>query len=162
MDNFYEIDIETSGLFTKAQIRDLLIREMESFSDEELMSGVTIAVVLFHNNLPLATYSIYSGDYECMEDLIWNIETSNSLLQWTPSQSAEAQELLNSLSTVEQLLEVVRQHEMLGLDIFDFTSLPTFGGEEPSDTNGIYSWDTKNLLVQCEEKHFAFQERGAK
>lgn len=29
----------------------------------------------------------------------------------------------------------------------DWTALPTFGGEEPSDTGGIWSWDATRLLV---------------
>lgn len=29
----------------------------------------------------------------------------------------------------------------------DWTSLPTFGGEEPADTDEIWSWDADSLLV---------------
>lgn len=29
----------------------------------------------------------------------------------------------------------------------DLTSLPTFGGKEPSDTMGVWSWDETRLLV---------------
>ena len=29
----------------------------------------------------------------------------------------------------------------------DLSDLPTFGGEEPADTRGVWSWDEKNLLV---------------
>lgn len=29
----------------------------------------------------------------------------------------------------------------------DWTSLPTFGGTEPRDTVGVWSWDADNLLV---------------
>ena len=29
----------------------------------------------------------------------------------------------------------------------DMTSLPTFGGTEPADTTGIWSWDSTRLLV---------------
>lgn len=31
-------------------------------------------------------------------------------------------------------------------EIYDVTSLPTYGGEEPYDTLGIYSWDETRLL----------------
>jgi hypothetical protein len=34
-------------------------------------------------------------------------------------------------------------------DKIDLTGLPTFGGEQPSDTQGIFSWDEENLLT-CE------------
>ena len=30
----------------------------------------------------------------------------------------------------------------------DMTHLPTFGGQEPADTAGIFSWDEKHFLVQ--------------
>lgn len=30
----------------------------------------------------------------------------------------------------------------------DMTSLPTYGGEEPDDTHGIFSWDAGRVLVQ--------------
>lgn len=30
--------------------------------------------------------------------------------------------------------------------IYDSDSLPTFGGEEPKNTLGVYSWDEENLL----------------
>ena len=29
----------------------------------------------------------------------------------------------------------------------DWTSLPTFGGPEPDDTNGIWSWDESRLII---------------
>lgn len=29
----------------------------------------------------------------------------------------------------------------------DWASLPTFGGEEPADTTGIWSWDETRILV---------------
>ncbi len=29
----------------------------------------------------------------------------------------------------------------------DFSSLPTFGGDELDDTTGIWSWDDKNVLI---------------
>ena len=45
-------------------------------------------------------------------------------------------ELLNSL-TAEEL-------EDRGIDICD---LPTFGGDEPDDTTGIWSWDEADLLI---------------
>lgn len=32
-------------------------------------------------------------------------------------------------------------------DVVDMTSLPTFGGQEPADTIGVWSWDESRLLV---------------
>ena len=37
-------------------------------------------------------------------------------------------------------------------DRIDWSDLPTFGGEEPSDTVGIWSWDPDNMIVgTCED-----------
>ena len=34
-----------------------------------------------------------------------------------------------------------------GRDTRDWTSMPTFGGEEPTDTCEIWSWDANDLLI---------------
>ena len=36
-------------------------------------------------------------------------------------------------------------------DATDLTDLPLFGGDEPSDTDGIFSWDKNNLLIDNSE-----------
>lgn len=36
------------------------------------------------------------------------------------------------------------QLDRFGLDL---CALPTFGGDEPNDTAGVWSWDAKRLLV---------------
>lgn len=51
----------------------------------------------------------------------------------------QLRDLLNA-ATAEQNAEIdARPHLM--------TSLPTFGGIEPSDTVGVWSWDAGRLLV---------------
>ena len=40
------------------------------------------------------------------------------------------------------LLAVLRDYQPESLD-----DLPTFGGDEPDDTVGVWSWDAKRLLV---------------
>ena len=42
-------------------------------------------------------------------------------------------------------LEYVMQHEIE--DDRVLSGLPTFGGEEPTDTSGVWSWDEGRLLV---------------
>ena len=32
-------------------------------------------------------------------------------------------------------------------ELIDVTDLPTYGGEEPDDTIGVWSWDATSLLV---------------
>ena len=36
---------------------------------------------------------------------------------------------------------------------YDSSSLPTFGGKEPEDTLGIYSWDEKHFLRCADNTH---------
>ena len=38
-------------------------------------------------------------------------------------------------------------NRLLDSSVIDFTSLPTFGGETPDDTAGVFSWDARNLLL---------------
>lgn len=45
------------------------------------------------------------------------------------------------------LLESIKNDENGELD---YSELPTFGGKEPKDTSGVFSWDEKGLLVQDE------------
>lgn len=47
-----------------------------------------------------------------------------------------------SITNLEELLDYVRTTQGV-----DMTSLPTFGGPEPEDTVGIWSWDATRLLV---------------
>jgi len=57
------------------------------------------------------------------------------------------QELAEELNAIDQ--ECVDHNFEDGFDpqyLYDATSLPTFGGEEPEDTLEIYSWDEKNFL----------------
>lgn len=35
-------------------------------------------------------------------------------------------------------------------DEVDLCNLPTYGGEAPNDTTGIWSWDADSVLVFCE------------
>lgn len=65
--------------------------------------------------------------------------------------------VLNALRNVDDrddlsgLYAFAAQHGLPTNGGIDFTSLPTFGGPEPVDTSGIYSWDATRLLVQGNE-----------
>lgn len=50
-------------------------------------------------------------------------------------------EALNSLAGIDPDLREAVEDEI------DMTSLPTFGGPEPDDTLGVWSWDETRLLV---------------
>lgn len=67
------------------------------------------------------------------------------------------------MSTVESIRAAIRNARHLGDLVealrstrvlsdedqarIDWTELPTFGGAEPSDTRGVWSWDDESLLV---------------
>ena len=68
--------------------------------------------------------------------------------------------MLTAIRTLDDLLHVLStepdSHETAdryGLprdrhaDAIDWTDLPTFGGEAPSNTDGVWSWDATRLLV---------------
>lgn len=55
-------------------------------------------------------------------------------------------------TTLEQLQDYLRAGTLwdgapLKYGELDMTSLPTFGGPEPADTQGVWSWDEERLLV---------------
>lgn len=67
-------------------------------------------------------------------------------------QGAEAFEDVPAPTTLEDLKQALeRQDVWLGAPIahgeLDWSALPKFGGEEPGDTNEVWSWDADRLLV---------------
>jgi len=152
-----QIDFSVYGPFDKSQVSDALIRELETFSQEELNNGVTIAVTLQFNGCGLITYAVNSWDHGDLDELMDEIELSVETLA-QPCQS-DADELLQSVTTLEQLIEVLTQHEILGLDLIDWTELPTFGGDDPADTQGVWSWDKERILVGTCRDDLDIQDR---
>lgn len=59
-------------------------------------------------------------------------------------------DLINASHTLEQLRDVlndIAKHYGEANEM-DYTDLPTFGGEEPEDTTGIWSWNEDSILTQ--------------
>ena len=69
---------------------------------------------------------------------------------------------MKSVKNLEQLKTLMENNELYGITEevgfkinemgletpeYDWTKLPSFGGEEPEDTTGVWSWDEKNVLV---------------
>lgn len=59
---------------------------------------------------------------------------------------------IHAPSTLEELMERMQANECWGdapvkHGELDWSSLPTFGGDDPPDTTGIWSWDTDSFLV---------------
>ena len=52
-----------------------------------------------------------------------------------------------SLIDMRDNLRIARINDENYCDHIDLSSLPTFGGNEPDDTNEIFSWDSDNYLV---------------
>ena len=58
--------------------------------------------------------------------------------------------VLHSATTLEELLQLLRDAEAEAPKVvqhFDLSSLPTFGGPKPADTQGVWSWDEGHLLI---------------
>lgn len=55
------------------------------------------------------------------------------------------QEKVNACTTLDELLDVL--NEMEDSRDVDMTSLPTFGGDEPPSTNGVWSWDESRIII---------------
>lgn len=53
------------------------------------------------------------------------------------------------ISSLEDLYGALRTapHDDYGDDGIDWTGLPTFGGAEPNNTSGVWSWDETRLMV---------------
>ena len=64
------------------------------------------------------------------------------------------QELADELNAIARKYKdnyYTPQHDPQG--VYDSSSLPTFGGKEPDDTLGIFSWDEKHFLRCGDETH---------
>ena len=56
-----------------------------------------------------------------------------------------SQDQINACTTLNELLTVLQNMED-SRDV-DMTSLPTFGGDEPDDTSGVWSWDADRKII---------------
>ena len=67
-------------------------------------------------------------------------------------------ELLTALQDITEALEgsIERLDELA-----DLANLPTYGGEVPGDTEGIYSWDSGRVLWGDAGWYIADREAGA-
>lgn len=65
----------------------------------------------------------------------------------TDTRITNAKDLPELLKAMQEIQDECRENETDSEAIYDITSLPTFGGTEPSNTAGIWSWDEQNLLV---------------
>jgi hypothetical protein len=56
-------------------------------------------------------------------------------------------ELVNPMlcESLKELCDTLNSAECMD---FDGSSLPTFGGEEPRDTLGVFSWDKDSVLIE--------------
>jgi len=61
--------------------------------------------------------------------------------EYLTEDSIKAKNLNDLLSKIEKMSDRKRKDT-------DFSSLPTFGGSTPNDTDGIWSWDKENFLIQ--------------
>ena len=71
-------------------------------------------------------------------------------------------EKISAAADLDALLDALTSYEdgSKRLDeVADLPGLPTFGGDEPEDTAGIWSWDADRLLVDDCNGGFAIESR---
>lgn len=97
-----------------------------------------------HNpgNSPAAVYA---------DDVMVLLE--DTVLEWAAMHPARCEDLDELWVALERFGSDM---EAAGVDL---TSLPTFGGEEPSDTQGVYSWDEGRLLIDDGDGGYEIVER---
>ena len=69
----------------------------------------------------------------------------------------EMQDKINKSDNLQELCWILngfyRSDDEKEKDLYnnhvDLSDLPTFGGEKPHNTNGIFSWDKKHFLIFC-------------
>lgn len=69
--------------------------------------------------------------------------------------------------TLEQLRDAMVSGEIwdgapMKFGELDWTSLPTFGGDEPRNTFGIWSWDATRVLVGEDARYLRIVDRDDK
>jgi hypothetical protein len=61
-----------------------------------------------------------------------------------------AANVLNA-ANLDDLFAALRAWNASGADLveagFDMTALPVFGGDEPANTSGVWSWDANRMIV---------------
>lgn len=70
-------------------------------------------------------------------------EADDDSLAWV--RATEAPRRLAACDDLDDLQELLQDRDYS--EHLDWTDLPTYGGEEPSDTSGVWSWDETRLLV---------------
>lgn len=53
-------------------------------------------------------------------------------------------EEIAAATSIDAVLAIITDRQF---DDGDFSSLPTFGGVEPAETQGVWSWDDTRLIV---------------
>lgn len=64
---------------------------------------------------------------------------------WHPVETIPARDILALCATIDELAQLAGVWG--ALDTFDLADLPTYGGHEPDETLGVYSWDATRVLT---------------
>lgn len=68
----------------------------------------------------------------------------------------DANAALAAAESLDELLDLLEEIDSEMLGYCDLPGLPTFGGAEPRDTAGIWSWDETRLLVDDHKRGTGF------
>lgn len=68
----------------------------------------------------------------------------------------KSNEIVSAATNLEELKEILEQNE---LHDKTWEELPTFGGEMPFNTGGVWSWDESRVLVGTNSEDLEIMDR---
>jgi hypothetical protein len=66
---------------------------------------------------------------------------------------------LSQYANLDKLYAAIKAGDLDDMPEWQWTELPTFGGEEPADTWGVWSWDETRLMVGTHKGDFEIVPR---
>lgn len=67
---------------------------------------------------------------------------------------------LSQYANLNELYAAIKAGDLDDMPEWQWTELPIFGGEEPADTSGVWSWDETRLMVGSCRADFTLVDRG--
>ena len=77
---------------------------------------------------------------------------------WNIRNQTTDQDRIDESSTLDELLDALS--EMADSRNVNMQALPTFGGNEPDETDGVWSWDRRRLLIEDDEGYSIIDRDG--
>lgn len=155
-DEAYETDTEEQIAAAKTAMREAGLTEAKVWAGDPESEHVLNGQILFAEETTMKKLTGYDAiDYARAEGLKLNKyadPTEGPRQGLTPEEAEEIAHEDPSLIWLEveapaSLSELCSRMRARDPSLGDWTSLPTFGGEEPDVTTGVWSWDHTHMIV---------------